>query len=124
MRGTARRQIDREQRRAAANEKMGRELAWWILFGWPTIKTAVPPLATIAVGWWLWTNVDHDILTAVAGGTGSVAVLAYGLSWLWATGPSARMRSRVMGQRRHAAWHVTGAVGVVLLVGAYLLAGL
>ncbi len=122
MRGTARRTDDRQRMRRAAAERVGHENAYWILFVWPVIQMVAPPIGLFLLGWWVWFNVDHALIVTVFTFVGVAALVVYALSTLLTVGPRALMRKRVMGQRRHVAWHLTGVAGAVLLAGAYLIA--
>lgn len=122
MRGTARRERDREQRRRAANERIGHENAYLMMVVWPAVSLVAPPAGLFLLGWWVWLNVDHALIVTIFTFAGVAALVVYALSTLLTVGPRALMRKRVMGQRRHVAWHLTGVAGAVLLAGAYLIA--
>ena len=115
-----RKQRDRDQRRAAANRRIGHELAW--AYYWESeLKFAVLVVALGAAGWFLWTRVDHHLIAGVAGGLG-VLLFAAWLVWF------ARSRSLYVRSMRVAnggtattAWWLTGAAGLVLIAAAVVL---
>lgn len=117
MRGTARRQTDREQQRHAANHRVGHEMAYFIIFVWPTVKTIAPP-AIVGLGlWWLWMNVDRSRIVTVVAVLGISCLVTYAAALL-----SQGVRRR-RGGRLHTGWHIVMLVGAALLAAAYLAAG-
>lgn len=117
------REIDRDQRRAAANRRIGHDMAYWYAYGPPVAKVA--GLLALAGGcWWVWENVDHRHLSTGFGVTGVGLLLAFGASTLGASGSQARIRARATGQTaRSPWWYAVAAAGVLMLGAAYLLMG-
>jgi hypothetical protein len=116
----SRRDLDRTQRRAAANRRIGHEMAWLYFWARPLGIMAVL-IALTAGGWFLWTRVDHADIAAAAGSLGIALLMAYG-AWLMATG-SAYQRSirAARGARRGSAMHLLGFAGALLVAAAIAL---
>jgi polyferredoxin len=78
--GTSRRErrdLDRQQRRAAANRRIGHEMAWW--YYWETPIKTVTTAAVLGVGGWLlWTRVDHRHIAAAVAAVGAVVLFGRG----------------------------------------------
>jgi hypothetical protein len=108
-----RREADKAQRRAAANRRIGHELAWW--YYWQPKLTVAALLTAAAVGArWVWLNVEHDLIAGVGGGVGLVLLAAYLTWWL-------RQRSPYGGGGRYtrtSAMHFVGLAGALLIAAA------
>jgi hypothetical protein len=117
----ARRKRDKDIQRAAANRRIGHDLAYEIMFGPALIKAGfVLLLAAAAV--WVWFNVDHTRLAGVVGGAGVLVLVVYGAWVLRGTSVQARQMARASGvTERRRYWHMTGAAGVLLVVAAVAL---
>lgn len=112
----SRRERDREQRRAAANRRIGHELAW--AYFWGPKVAAFTLLAALAVGArWLWTHVDHERIAGVGGGIGLVLLLAYLAWWLREHSPYGSP-SRYRRYAKTSAMHFVGLAGALLVAGA------
>jgi hypothetical protein len=112
----ARRERDRDQRRAAANRRIGHELAWW--YFWRPYITGGLLLLVAGVGVrWLWTNVDHATIAGVAGGVGVALLAAYLVWWLRQRSPYANPRRYT----RTSAMHFVGLAGVCLAGGSMVM---
>ena len=124
MRGTARRMSTRERMRLAAAERIGHENAYFMLVYYPILKVLVPVALAGLGGYWLWQNVDHaHVVTSVAV-LGIVLLVAYAAYVITRGGLKARMRRRIGQGGSHPEWHFVGLAGALMLIGAYLLAGL
>ena len=70
-----RRQRDRDQRRAAANRRIGNDLAWFYYWETP-IKVLASGALLAAAAWFLWTRVNHHTIAAWILGIGLALVVA------------------------------------------------
>lgn len=119
MTATSRRERDREQRREAANHRIGHERAYWILYG-PAYTKLMLAAGAVLGGWWIWHYVDHAWIALVNLSFGTV------LLGVWAA-VMARNSSVHATQMRlatgrgplSAAWHVLAIAGAMFLVAAY-----
>ncbi len=113
--------LDQQQRRAAANKRIGAQMAWWYYWE-PKLLPTAGAVVVAATIWWVWANVDHDVIALVLGSAGVIALVAYGV-WLARTGPTVRVMAAAHGRAINtAAWHCVGAAGVLLVAGAIVLA--
>lgn len=110
-----RRDADKAQRRAAANRRIGHEMAWWYFWG-PKLAGLTAMLAVGAAGWWLWTRVDHDLIAGYGGGAGLVLLGVYLVWWL-------REHSTYGSPNRYRRYTGTSAMHFLGLAGALLTAG-
>ncbi len=116
-----RRLLDEQQQRAAANKRIGHELAWWIIFGAPAVRWALMLGLPVAAGWWVWTHVDHRHIALALGGLGIVLLVAYA-GWIMRNGLHARMMAVARGREiNRAMWHLIGGAGALLFAGAIAL---
>jgi hypothetical protein len=114
------REIRRQRRLAAADRRIGHDMAYWYEFG-PLIVKGIALVVPTAAAAWVWFNVDHRVIGLVAGTTGLAMLFAYIASTIASTGPNARMMSRATGRRaRPVWWHGVGAAGVLLVALAYV----
>ena len=117
-----RRQRDKDQRRAAANRRIGHDMAY--VYEWFRIGTPVLILAAVGfAGWWIWTHVNHSHIAMVLGGLGAAMFLTYVTVVYRLTRLATRMRAMASGSdgHVHTAWHAIGGAGVLLLVAAGLI---
>lgn len=118
MTATSRRERDREQRREAANHKIGHDRAHAIIYGPAYAKLAAVCAAGLGV-WWIWKYVDHAWIALVNLSFGT------GLLMVWAavmvrTGSIAATQMRLAtGRERSPAWHMLAVAGVLFLGAAY-----
>jgi hypothetical protein len=111
----------RARRLAAADRRIGHDLAYWYMARPYVIAGAALVVVAVAVGW-VWTSVDHSTIALVLGSVGVVLFGAYAW-WLRATSSAhARIMSRATGTPiRGALWHPVGAAGVCLIAAAVLI---
>lgn len=116
----SRRDLDRTQRRAAANRRIGHEMAWFYFWERP-IKFAVLGGLLFVGGRLLWTRVDHGTIAGVSGGVGLILVLAYG-AWLASTSSAyARSIRAARGGSRGNAMHFVALAGALLIAAAFVI---
>lgn len=114
-----RRDLDYAQRRAAANKRIGHDLAytiyWWELLRWPLAAGVV-----VAALWWVWTHVAHGTIAAVLAVLGLGAVSTSG--WFLSRGGfSTQQRVTAIAHGREinrSMWWMVAAGGVLLLAAA------
>lgn len=112
-----RREADAQQRRFAANRRIGHDMAY-VYFWAPVVKTVAVLVAAAAAGWYVWTRVDRDLTAGVAG---AVGVILVALWIVWATvtgGRRARMMRAATGRPRSKTMPLLGLAGLLLLAGA------
>lgn len=123
MRSSTRRsekEIRRSRRQAAADRRIGHDMAYWYEIGPFAVRVAGLALLAGAAAW-VWFNVDHTVIAFLAAAVGIALTLAYAASTYAAASPQRRMLSRATGQRsRPLWWHGVGAAGVLLLALAYV----
>jgi hypothetical protein len=114
------REIRRQRRQAAADRRIGHDMAYWYEFG-PFLARAVGLALLAGACAWVWFNVDHRTIGFVAAAVGIVFTLAYAASTIAATSPQNKMMASATGRRtRPMWWHGVGAAGVLLLALAYV----
>lgn len=112
-----RKQRSRERREAAADRRIGHDLAYWMWLGpyiWPMIGMA---LVAGAVAW-AWLNVPHESIARVLTFAGAALVVAWTARWMSGSTASARINERASGVVRNR-WHPVGVAGLVLLTAAF-----
>lgn len=113
----SRRELDRTQRRAAANRRIGHDMAYWYAVETP-VKVVVWALVLGAGGWFLWTRVDHAKIAGVTGAVGLALLLGYLAWWASVSSSYARTMRLAQGKTRPFAMHFIGAAGALLVAGA------
>lgn len=116
----SRRELDKQQRRAAANRRIGHDMAYAYFWG-PTLGIVVAVAAVGAAGWYVWTRVDHGTIAGVAGAAGVVLVAAWAVWESVTGGRQARMMRAATGRARSKAMPLVGLAGVLLLVGGIVM---
>lgn len=116
------RQLDRSQRRAAANRRIGHDMAYY----YEGARLLGPVLAVVAlavVAWWVWTHVDHVLIAEVVGGLGAAMVFVYCAVAYRLTRLATRMNAMASGSdgHIHTAWHAIGGAGVLLAAAGILI---
>jgi hypothetical protein len=92
------RQLDRQQRRYAANKRIGYEHAYAIVAA-PYVGFLASAAAAGLGAAWLWRNVDHGMVASVLAGVGGLClILGLGIV-LWYRDPRRRY-SMLAGERR------------------------
>lgn len=113
---TDRRERDRATRRHAANQRVGHEHAYMILYGAPVAKAA--GLVALAGGCvWAWSRIDHRPLAIGAGALGGLLLALYAASTVRATSLHARQMAQATGRPVRPVWWHAVAVAAVLLLG-------
>jgi hypothetical protein len=117
-----RRQLDRVQRRAAANRRLGHDHAYLIVAS-PYLARMFAVLALAGGAAWAWFNVDHHRISLVVAGLGMVCALAYTVWFARAGNAHARMMKRAQGEILTAPiwWHLVAVSSVLLFAAAYLI---
>lgn len=116
-----RRELDKQQRRAAANREIGKQLAWTYFWG-PKLTTAAVLMAVAYGCWFLWTRVDHERIAAVVGALGVTMLVAFGVWLLTAGSPHARVMRRARGETdRQIVMPLVGTAGALFLAAAVAL---
>jgi hypothetical protein len=117
----ARRQLDRTQRRAAANRRLGHDHAYLIVV-WPVVSKLLAVGALVAGLWWCWFNVDHHRISVVLAGLATICALVYAVWFARAGNTHARMMRAAQGQIMTLSmyWHLVAVAAVLLFVAAYL----
>lgn len=116
-------EADRRARRAAANARIGHDRAYWIIYGEPVARVAVPIAAVLGGGVWLWNTVTPDQVSLAVGLVGILLVAVYAAWWVKTSSAQARIRARSMGTPRSIRMHLVGAAGVLLAIAAVALYG-
>lgn len=115
-----RRQRDRDQRRAAANRRIGHEMAW-AYFWAPKIGTLLA-LTAVAVGCrYLWTHVDHALIARAIGGVGIALTFGWALWLIRGRAPRVQTIRAIRSRTYAATWHLVGLAGVVLVAASWVL---
>ncbi len=115
-----RRSLDRQQRRAAANERIGHEMAWWFYFE-PITLPGICVVLAAAAGWWTWTHVNHRHIAAALAGLGVLLLVGYA-GWIARNGVHRRMMAVARGREiNRGMWHLIGAAGVALVAAGLAL---
>lgn len=115
-----RRQRDRDQRRAAANRRIGHDMAY--VYEVARFVGPVLTMAAIAAGvWWVWTHVEHGRIAAWLAAAGALACVG-GFGWMLFTGSTRARMMRLAHGRTTATLPagLTAVAGVLLLIAAVI----
>jgi hypothetical protein len=113
-------EIRKRRREAAADRRIGHDLAYWYEFA-PLLARGACLALLAAGGAWVWFNVDHRLIALISAAFGIVGVGLYVASTIAATSPNARMMARATGRpTRPRWWHGVGLAGALLLALAYV----
>lgn len=116
----SRRERDRLQRRAAANERIGRENAYALVYGGFWLKAAGAVVLALGVAW-TWKHVDYRWVSAAVAAPGGVLLALYaGVMVKASTGVSRQMRL-ARGERTPVGWHAAGVAGAALLAAGVII---
>jgi hypothetical protein len=118
MSATSRRERDREQRREAANHKIGHDNAYRIIYGPAYAKLALCVGALLGA-WWVWHAVDHRWIALVNVSFGTVLLMVYTAGMVRAGSLYARQMRRATGQPMPWIWHALLIAGALFLAAAY-----
>lgn len=111
-----RRDVRRDRRQAAADRRIGHELAWW--YFWQPKLTVAAVLVSVVVGArWVWLNVNHDLMAGVGGAAGLVLVATY-LTWWLREHSAYGSPSRYRRNTRTSVMHLVGFGGALLVAAA------
>jgi hypothetical protein len=113
-----RRRRDREQQRAAANRRIGHDMAYWIVAA-PMICWGIAALAVAVAVLWAWTYVPHENIARYLLGAALILCGVWAARNLISDTPSARVAARASGVTRNG-WHPVGVAGLVLLAAAFV----
>jgi hypothetical protein len=119
MTATSRRERDKEQRRAAANSKIGHDRAYWIIYG-PTYAKLALLCALGLGGWWIWNFVDHAWIALVNLSFGTLLLMVYAAGLVRSSSISSTQMRLATGRELSPFRHVLAVAGALLLVAAYL----
>lgn len=117
-----RRQRDRDQRRAAANRRIGHDMAYW--YEGARIGGPVVTLLAVAGGVaWVWFNVDHRRISLVLFGLGVFCAVVYAAWFAMSGNTHARMMRAARGQTHMLSmwWHCIALAAVMLVAAGYLI---
>jgi hypothetical protein len=120
MPASSRREKDREQRRSAANHRIGHDHAYGIIYGGVGLKLALAGGALMGM-WWIWHRVDHlwiVVANIMIGGVLLAAGVALLVKRSSLTAKQMRMATR---QPDTLAWLPMILAGLSLLTAAYLI---
>jgi hypothetical protein len=108
---------DREQRRAAANRRIGHDLAYWYEFS-DKAPYIVAPIIITAGAAWAWHTLDHTDIARYLLIAGVALIVGWAARNLLSASPSARIADRADGVTRNG-WHPVGIAGLMLVAAAY-----
>lgn len=114
-----RRRRDKDQRRAAANRRIGHARAYWYE-AWDTALAVGPYLLAAGLCAWAWVKLPHEHIVRFLVVAGVVLVVAWAARNLVGETPAARINARASRKTRNR-WHPAGLAGAALLIAAYLI---
>ena len=116
-----RNQLDRTQRRAAANRRIGHDHAYLIVV-WPVVSKVLAAAVLAAGLWWTWLNVDHHRISVVLYALATLCALVYAVWFARAGNAHARMMRAAQGEILTLSmwWHLVAVAAVCLFAAGYL----